>query len=408
MFLKQYSKHLVTSLAFYIFLAFIFCIYLTGKTNSDVFTQFHFLRFDAILYQDIKNNGYYQNWLCAFFPAFPFLWKWMNVSPTGIAVFNTVLFLFSSSLLAFHYKLEWKRQVFFLSIPSLIFMFVPYTESLFFFAGTLLLIGLKHNKMLLIVCALFLGSLVRPTTFIFVPAILGCWFFATHSLKEGLVKSILPVSFLLLGLFSTVYIHFIYTKEWFIFFEAQKLWQNHLHVPRLPLRSWGGDGSTRYDGSSLALAFCCGYYLFILLIKKIKHNHMVPKDLSFALLYIIGTALVVLLYRDGNLYSLNRFIYATPFIVAVLHYFFETYTFTWKHVWIVLIFTELFWLLFNSYNHIHNFLLFTTVSFYFSLLLLTKHPNKVVSTLCISLLIVINCIGLIKLFYRYLNGGWIG
>lgn len=405
---KQYLKHLGLTAFFYLILVFIFCIYLFYKGNLNFIDNSHFLRFDARLYQDIKDNGYYDSWLCAFFPAFPFLWKIVNFSGIGISILNSLIFIFCISSLSNTYKIDWKRQLFFLSIPSFAFMFVPYTEALFFATGTLLIIGLKENKLLFIILGLLLGSLVRPTTFVFIPAILGCYLLAEKNLKQSLIKSVLPITILIIGLFLTMFVHFYYTNKWFVFFEAQKLWKNYLHFPTFPLKSWGGDGSTRFDGSALAISIICGIYVLNLFSKKLKNKAIFSKDVVFSLLYMCGTSLLIIAYRDGNLYSLNRFIYATPFIIVVLYYFFTEYVFRLKHVWFVLVLSEIFWLLFESYNHLHNLLLYSTVSLYFIILLFSKHTNKTISTLSILSLIVINCIGILKLYYRFLNNVWIG
>jgi hypothetical protein len=407
MLLKQYLKHLSISFILYLVLGMVFYFYLKAKDELHFLDNFHLLRFDAIHYESIKNNGYQDSWLCAFFPAFPYLWKLINCSAALISLFNSILYILSASAISLYYKLDWKRQLFFLTIPSLVFMFVPYTESLFYVVTSLLLIGLKKNNIYLILSGLFLSSLIRPTTFVFIPAIIGTYFFVNHSLKSGVLKSILPIIALSTGLLITITIHFQFTSKWFVFFEAQKLWENYLHFPHLPLRSWGGDGITRYDGSALMVGILCGVYLTYLFTKKLKFELQVSSDLAFSLFYILGTTLIVIAYRDGNLYSLNRFIYATPFMIPVLNYFFNNYTFRPKHLWIMLVVSEIFWLLFNSYNHIHNFLLFSTVSVYFGLLLLAMHKSKIIHTTCMILLILINCVGLIKLFYRFLNGGWV-
>ncbi len=408
MILKNYFKHVLISVICYFLLALVFCFYLIKLNNLSYLSEFHFLRFDAILYQDIKNNGYNHDWLCAFFPAFPFFWRILNISAIGISVVNSAIFILSISAISTLYKLSLKNQLFFLTIPSLVFMFVPYTESLFFGTCTLIIIGLKKENPGLALLGLFLASFIRPTTFVFVPAIIGSIFLSEENLPKGIKKSILPVLVLLMGLFLTVVIHFNYTNKWFVFFEAQKLWQNHLHLPRLPLRSWGGDASTRFDGSVILVSLLCAYYIGIIFTKWLKKQTLVSNEVIFAVLYIFGTTFLILSYRDGNLYSLNRFIYATPFIIVLFHHFFNEYRFRWKDVWFLIIISELIWLLFNSYNHIHNFLLFSAVTAYFVFILLSKHPNKIIANSFMIVLILINSFGLIKLAYRFLNGGWIG
>ena len=405
---KEFSKYLFFTFVSYFLIAILFFIYLTFKEKSPVIHEIDLLRFDAKLYLKISENGYSGNWLCAFFPAFPFLWQFFHASVIGITITNSIIFILSYSALAYMYRFDWKRFLYFITIPSLVFMFVPYSEALFYLAATMILIGLAKDNLLLILMGFFIASIVRPTTFVFIPAIAGTFLLTSKNFKEGFGKSLIPILILILGLGLTITIHYYYTNTWFVFFEAQKIWENYLHLPKLPFTSWGGDASLRYDGSVLAITSCCLFYLYKTLQLRMKFLIAEPKELIFSLFYIIGTALLILLYRDGNLYSLNRFVYATPFILIVLNYFFRQYTFKAKDVWIILIGTEVLWLLLGSYNHIHNFLMFTTVTIYFIVLLFTKHTSKLISNLSIITLIAINLIGLIKLYYRYINGGWVG
>jgi hypothetical protein len=343
-----------------------------------------------------------------FFSSIPILLEFIMYFCYRYFYYNFIIYVFSASAIAFAYKMEWKRQLFFISIPSLIFMFVPYTESIFYAIGTILLLGLKKNKLPIILVGLFLESLVRPTTFVFVPAIIVSYLLTENNLKKGIIKSISPILILIIGLFITMTIHFYFTDKWFVFFDAQKLWKNYLHFPSLPLRSWGGDGCTRFDGSAMLVSIFCGAYIINLFLEKLNKQLVASKDLIFSLFYLFATTILIIIYRDGNLYSLNRFIYCTPFIVVTLNYYFEHYTFKRKHVLFIIVISEIFWLFFNSYNHIHNLLLFSIVTIYFVILLFCKHPNKIISSISILSLILINGFGLVKLFYRYLNNGWVG
>jgi hypothetical protein len=405
---RNFLKTIGLSVSFYLVLGLLFILYLKSKGNPFILTDGLFLHFDALLYKKISDTGYSHEWLCAFFPAFPFIWNLLHLSAIGISMVNAILFLFAFSLLASIYRIRPLNQLFILSIPSFIFMFTPYSESLFFLFCCLFLIGLKENYPFLIYTGLFLASLVRPTAFVFIPAYIITSYLKNSSTRTSVRELITPVILILFGLFTTICVHYSFTEKWFVFFEAQKLWGNYLHLPSLPLKSWGGDASTRFDGSALFISIIAGIYLVTLFQKRLKNLLFRYEDVIFSLAYLAGTSLLIIAYRDGNLYSLNRFIYATPFVIISLHWFMKNYTFMWKHFWILLVVTQLFWLLFNSYNHIHNFLMFATVSIYFLILLLTRHSNKTVAFSSIFFLIIINCIGIIKLYYRFLNNGWVG
>src|SRR5690606_10545345 len=130
----------------------------------------------------------------------------------------------------------------------------------------------------------------------------------------------------------------------------------------------------------------CFAALTYLITERFWKNKLTPSDLVFSLSYVVATTLLIVAYRDGNLYSLNRFIYATPFITILIYYFLTTYNFAWKHVFIMLIATELLWLTFNSYTHLINWLFFSSITLYFILLLLLRHPSKQVSLASFTIL----------------------
>lgn len=404
---NSFFKHLLVSFTFYLVLLFSLFVYLMYIQKVNVLNENNLLRFDALLYFQVNINGYKQDWLCAFFPGFPLLWKALNLSTLGISIFNSILFIISFSLLAHILNFNIYHHLFFASIPSFIFMFVPYTESLFFACCLLFIIGLRSDNWFFIILGLFFCSLVRPTTFVFIPAIFITYWFDENN-KFKLFKKSLPCMFALIaGLFVTTVIHFCYTGKWFVFFEAQKLWNNYLHLPRLPLTSWGGDTIVRYDGSALAISI--GFVFYLIKIFKFKMSGVLfkEKDFTFSILYLIGTSILILIYRDGNLYSLNRFIYATPFIIISLSFIYSKAKADVGSLLFIFVITELFWFLFNSFNHIHNFLMFSIVSMYFIVLLATKHKKELVSKSAYIILILFNSCGFIKLAIRFLSNEWV-
>lgn len=404
--MKSFLRHFITVLVFVLVTCLLFFASILLLDKTELLKESNLLKFDAELYKLIRDQGYAGSWLCAFFPAFPFIWKLLGLSIIGVSLFNLIVYAISAATLSMVYNFSLTQRLFYLSIPSLVFMYVPYSESLFFATTALILVGLKKNNTALTSLGLFLCSLVRPTAFIFGPAILLTFFLASRN-KKQLPNVILFLISLLAGLMTTVTIHYFYSHEWFVFFESQKLWKNYLHFPTLPFTSWGGDSILRLDGMSLAIAIFAGIYALKLIWIRFQQKYFEEKDVSFSLFYLIGTALVVVLFRDGNLYSINRFIFATPFVVISIHHFFTTYQFKMRDLWIMLLSTEIFWLFFNSYTHIHNFLLFTGVSVYLCLLLLSTHKNKVIANAVICILILVNTAALIKLGIRFLNGGWI-
>ena len=108
-----------------------------------------------------------------------------------------------------------------------------------------------------------------------------------------------------------------HTGRWFEFFGVQKLWGNFLQFPQLPLRFWGGEMIGRLDGTALLFGLSAGLVLLRhLLPGKYAPQTQLPKEVVLSLAYLGGISLTVLLFRGGSLFSLNRFVFAVPFIIV--------------------------------------------------------------------------------------------
>ena len=111
----------------------------------DLFSEKHFLNWDAAHYFTIKNEGY-QGFLVAFFPLFPLVWKLTHLNVFGIVILNALLYFSSVYFLVSKMKLTSLELVLYLSVPSAVFYYLPYSESLFFLSSTLLILGVKNEK----------------------------------------------------------------------------------------------------------------------------------------------------------------------------------------------------------------------------------------------------------------------
>jgi len=116
-----------------------------------------------------------------------------------------------------------------------------------------------------------------------------------------------------------------------------------------------------------------------------------------------------LIFRGGSLFSLNRFIFATPFIIVAFNFWLkQNYKFNTKQLLYIFGFIFLFWLLFGSYGHIQTLLIFLSLSFYVFLIFAIKFEKNIVSKIASILLILINITFQIIFYVRFLNGGWVG
>jgi len=402
-----YGSFLFRTAAIYLSLLLLFILFLFCIGKQSLIETRNLLQFDALLYQKISNELYSETWLFAFFPAFPFLWHFLSLSVLAVVILNSLLFILSSSFLYYQYKVAFVQQAFLSTLPILIFMFVPYSESLFYFASVLVIIGFSRGSIWLTVAGFILCSLIRPTTFVFIPAVLIAFSLTEEKSTKLFTRLILSVAALLLGLGITILIQKLSGGKWLIFFEAQKLWGNYLRVPDLPLKSWGGNFTTRLDASAIFVGAICLYFLTNQLFSRLKEGRLGNIATLFSALYVVGSCLIVLLFRGGSLFSLNRFVFATCFIHVVAICLFQSHKYQARNFWILLLASQVLWLLFGSYNHIQNFALYLLVSLYFLNFYLIQHPNKMIARIATSIGLTANIVLFLKLSLMYLEGRWI-
>lgn len=409
---REYGKYLLIAFLYYFVAFFLLYIALYCNGKLDIFSNTSFLNWDAGHYFAVKENGY-DPVNTAFFPLFPLLWKLTNLSPIGIGVLNFTMFLSAIGLLCAEMKLKFTHTLLVLSVPGLFFMFLPYAEALFFLSGTIAVVGLKRDKLWLSVLGLFLCSLCRPTTFIFIPAIIIVYYFSmaqyqAKDWKKFFTNSMISTLVLVAGLMLSFLIQKNGTGQWFTFFESQKNWGNKLGIPSLPLHTWGGDNITRYESSAFLIGIVCAVILTILFFnRQQKEKFNLPKHVVFSFAYLAGATAVVLLYRGGLLFSLNRFIYATPFVIVALGYFVSKFQFTIKQIILFFFGYIVFSALFASYSHIHNLLCFAIVGLVLSIFLLIANKNKYISLTATIVLILVNNVVAYHLINRFLLGQWV-
>ncbi|MFH1005731.1 MAG: hypothetical protein V1781_09630 [Bacteroidota bacterium] len=407
---KIFIKNFLFSLLFYLLLFLLFYFLLVFFGKKEIFSENSFLHWDAEHYNFIKEKGY-QNFRTAFFPLFPFLWKFISLSPIGISVLNGIIFLLSFSFLYLILNPNIDKYFFLLlSFPSLIFMFLPYTEAVFFFSAIVLLTGFYKNHFWMIIVGFFLCSLARPVTFIFLPAIWITEFFMNKnkivlSIRNGSIYSLAVIA----GLFTTFFLQHYYTGEWFSFFDSQKRWDNRLQLPQLTLTSWAGGKIVMLDGTALLIGTIAVIFIFRLLVIFIRKEELkIPKLLLFSILYLAGISLFVLLFRGGSLFSLNRFVYATPFFMICLYYFLKNIRFNLRQGLLVFFFLSVFWLLFGSYEHIQTFLKFEGLTLYIILFLLLSSEKKTISRSAFLFILLGNIFLTLYFYFRFFNGEWVG
>jgi hypothetical protein len=373
-----------------------------------------FAQWDANWYSTIKDQGYTyiegsQN-STGFFPGFPFFWKLSGVDILGMCVINFLLFLSSFLLLAHVFNPKERTQYLFLSIPCLFFFIVPYSESLFFLFTTLLLIGLKKNNWWLTMVSFALATFTRSAATIFIPALVASVFFIAtkENWKKTLKEFLLYIFACITITFLVIYIQYLQTDVWFAAAKTHKHWEHELRMPKLPFHSWGATIIARLDGTAMFVGLTALVILLGLFISKLKNTYTEKeKSYLFSLLYLAGITFSMLLFQGGDMHSLNRYIFATPFYFIFLLEF-EKRKFSYREVTITFLLLTLFWLLFGSYKHILTFIYCTLISLLFVLCMVIYTSSEKKSRWAFIIVYIVSTILQAYFFAHFLNGMWIG
>lgn len=402
-------KTIAICASIYLFIFLILFSYLLLSGNQNVITETSFLNWDAAHYHFIMQNGY-DDFRVAFFPLFPFFWKLLKLSPIGISLLNGLVFSISLSILICFLEIK-RSRYFFLAMlfPPFIFMFLPYSEAMFFLSSALFLIGFHKQNITLILIGLFLCSLSRPVAYIFIPAIFITEYLVSKTLYGFIKNSLLFSLTIFLGLFLTICIHHYSTGNWLAFFEAQTSWGNYFRLPQFPITSWAGGNIVRLDGSALLIGLTAAALATNWFKKKILKGELTEsRVLIFSTLYLAGISLFVLFFRGGWLFSLNRFVFATPFFLVFFLSFLPKINLTLKQLLFCFLALSIFWFWFESYVHIQNILKFEALTLFLLAFFLINNKNKTLSSISFGVCIVGNILLILYFYHRFLKGEWVG
>ncbi len=385
--------------------------------NPELLLADHFIHWDGEHYFYIKNYGY-EGYRVAFFPLFPLVWAGLNLSVYGIIGLNIILFLSSVYFLTRRFKqLNFYEIGLYLTIPSLFFCGVAYTEAFFFACTTLIIISLQKNNLFWLCVGLFLAGLCRPAFIFFAPALVAAEIYADKIsfTKAYFIDKIAKISLyafvLILALISVFSVHYLHTGNFWAYFEASKQWGGVLMLPTFPLKTWGTGAILKLD----AVALLIGLAAFIFTVYKvIKHkiiNHIqLPKEVIFSLVYLGGIGLF-LFFRGGTLFSINRFMLCNPFLIVVINYFIHhPFSIKAKHLIYTFILLNVYFLLFGTYTHIKTLISFILLAAYLLLFISLKYnfkPEKYKHYLAYSL-IAANFSLQMYFLYLFLIKEWVG
>ena len=273
------------------------------------------------MYSDIKNFAYY--------PLFPLFWKATGLSTLGISLLNILLFAAGMFVMfkIFSHTLSLKHLLLLLCVPYMVIFMMPYSESLYFLFIALGLYGILKQKYWLYFLGFLLASMTKSSSLLFVILFLcleGLNALNHRSVSlffKKLLKAVFPV---VLGMFLAM------AFQWFMgapsFFQSiisQKYWGKSLSLPTLPFSFWSN------ESRSITVPFLFMYFVPMLVVvfrefflslkakeKKELDNWKYVR--LICIVFLLGNVFTALFTQHGGLYSLARYLLATPFFVFLL------------------------------------------------------------------------------------------
>lgn len=399
--MAAYLRYLLTALVFNAgVLITSLLIFLSSHSNR--FSKELFLYFDAVHYLNIRDSGYAASYESAFFPLFPFIWQVSGLSALGISIVNGMLYTGSVSVLGKILQLSRLQFLTILALPSAVFFFIPYSEAVYYACGLILLLGVMNSNTPLQLLGVVLSCFARPT----LPVISGA--FVLFQLFSGSRKvAAYGIVAALVGTFAAFAVHWTYTDNLFSYFSAFKTWDYNFKFPLLPFRSHGGNAIKQYDSYALLL----GVLSMVMSVRVLMRRIKLRQESIFGLFYISAFTLLILgLMRGGDVSSLNRFLFCTPFFVVSLLAI-ETDLISskgWRSFMMLWVAFIAFSLLFSSFVHIQTFLRYAVgamiLAAYLTLGDWRPYGIRVAAIVFISAMTGAQ----IFMFIRFFRGEWVG
>lgn len=377
------------------------------------------IHWDAHWYYEIVKDGYQFKEDApadsAFFPFFPLVWYLTGFSAMWVSIFNYFLFLLGSILLTKFLRIDIKLILLGISFPSMVFFYVPYSEALFYLFAVLMTIGIHKSNNILTFLGILFVSVSRPSFIFFIPSFAIITVLGTGTLVSKIKK--LGVVYLLpcfLGLAVVIYAQWLQTGKWFAYFINQSTyWDRSFRPPRFPFISLEGTELLWMEAISFwlgLLTFILMLYLAYLFFKKreIKYSSLA----LFSLSYLCMSFLSIVFFnpywevKNSILSGINRYMFATPFLIILLHHSDKMIPIFRKHLLKIIGLSALVWLMVGGdYLEPKQFIYFFFVTIYLFLhlyLFISKNIYLYISVL------IMNMLGQLFLLDKFLNNSWIG
>jgi hypothetical protein len=408
-----------------IFVVILYHAFIKAGIISELPNQLNVLQCDAKWFNSIRLFGYTYvpntKSNLAFFPLFPYLWKWSLLGALGISVFNLIIFMVSFSWLLGREKYALSYLFIISSLPCFIFIFLPYSEACFFLFGTALIYGYGQNSRIWQVIGLLGCCLTRSVSTVFIPAVIITEFLAYLNgginKKTFFINAVINTTTCLVSILVVVIIQGLQTNKWFYYIEVQQFWQRHWLIPSLPLTTVSPNKVLGIDAVAFIIGiiaiYCCFKWFWRLARKAYNNNEIAlrhestDKAVYFCALFlsaivIIDTGFTYNINGRTNIQCLNRHLLCTPFAVYFLLWIknnkagrLDRYVITG-----ILILGFFITGVSGYYHHIIYYILFCYSFFFLSSVKRFNAPAIA--------LVLFNLFFVVIFYHDFLNGFWIG
>ncbi|RZL12224.1 MAG: hypothetical protein EOO62_11520 [Hymenobacter sp.] len=294
------------------------------------------IRWDAVWYNTIRDHGYVFDAThinnTAFFPLFPLFWRLTHLGAIGISIVNLLIGAGSLYLLWRGLRLRLEVVVLFAAFPSTLFLYLPYTEALFFFFSSLVVLGVarRREQPLGLLAGLLGGAITRVAAFFYLPALVvleGVEWLATPGTFSERFRRLFGYGLVTgAGLASVVAYVWYQTGVWFAFNKSQLLWDHHFRLlPHLPfISTTENDGSLWLDGLAVLVGVVAIAWVLWVLVGVVRGTQPVPdRLLLFSAAYLAANVVQTVFNAPveqghSSLMSLSRYVFCTPFFLVVL------------------------------------------------------------------------------------------
>ncbi len=406
-------------------LALLYCLlYIFGLIHI-IPQENNLVQWDSGWYQSIVEQGYLFNENeqsnTGFFPLFPLIWKFTKLSNIGISILNLILFLIGI-FLVFKSVKQLKPIVVLLSLsfPSLFFMYVPYSEAIFFLSASLYLYGNSVSKDSIKIIALLVASLARPTIFFFLPAVIFSEVLANDKMPFKVKKSILYVTAIVIGTLISFYIVGYNSGNFFAYSDSQiQNWSHNFSIPSLPLTTWRGYRILWLDFLGLWVVILSFILSLKYFLKALKNKFVVTehKNLLLSVSYFSMVFIYILFFHPKeettgltSILSLNRYVFCAPFVFYLFYIFYQKTNIT-AYKWGIISLALSVVLIGFPYKAVAELSYLKTLLFIpliIGFLGLQFVPKLFKTKLVYFLVYLVNSGVQVYLFQSFLKGNWIG